>query len=149
MADGRGIVKLYGGIITNPIGIGFVVFILAGITVSLLTALFRFYDLEFGENVLVEAHGMLFDILVIGVFILWLNRKGEKRIANRRYEEEIDDFRGWESDEASHRIRGNIKRLNRNGISKINLSNSYLKSADLKGANLQESYLLEVNLQEV
>ncbi len=66
------------------------------------------------ENVFVKAHGMLFDILVIGILILFLSKLAEKRIANQRYLDEIDDFRDWESDEAAHRIAGNIRRLNKN-----------------------------------
>ncbi len=58
---------------------------------------------------------MLFDILVIGVLILFLNKLAEKRVDNRRYLEEIEDFRGWESEEAAYRIAGNLKRLKRNG----------------------------------
>ncbi len=59
---------------------------------------------------------MLFDILVIGIFILSLNRLAEKRIENQRYIDEIDDFRGWRSKEAAYKIAGNIRRLNRNGF---------------------------------
>ena len=45
-----------------------------------------------------------------------LERLGEKRRNIKRWQEEIDDFRGWNSEEAKFRIVGNIKRLNRNGI---------------------------------
>ncbi len=103
------------------------------ILVLILTSLFviyisrNYYDKGFAENVLVEAHGMLFDILVIGIFILFLNKRAERRIENQRYLDEIDDFRGWESKEAAYRIAGNIKRLKRNGFKgEINLDNCYM-----------------------
>jgi BTB/POZ domain-containing protein KCTD9 len=102
---------------------------------------------------------MLLDILVIGIFILWLNRKGEKRLEIRRYREEIDDFRGWDSDEAGYRIAGNIKRLNRNGITdirlekchliKVNISDVDLSGSDLSGANLSGANLSDANLTSV
>ena len=57
-------------------------------------------------NVLSEAHGMVLDILVIGVGVALLNKYSEKRRDISRYQEEIDDFRHWDSDEAAYRIAG-------------------------------------------
>ena len=39
-----------------------------------------------------EAHGMIFDIAVIGILIFWLNKNGETRQRIRTYKDEIDDF---------------------------------------------------------
>jgi BTB/POZ domain-containing protein KCTD9 len=117
---------------------------------------FYSYGEDFPKNILVEAHGMLLDILVIGIFILWLNRKGENKLENKRYQEEIDDFRRWNSHEAGYRIVGNVRRLNRNGITnihldrchlvRVNLSSADLKDADLRLANLQRADLSYANL---
>ena len=108
-------------------------------------------------QVLAEAHGMLFDIAVIGILIFWLNKSGEKRQRIRTYKDEIDDFRLWESEEAAFRTVGNIKRLNRHGIYEINLVNSYLsktnlnyvvlKDSNLNTANLANSFLIETDLR--
>jgi len=38
------------------------------------------YNEEFFKNIVVEAHGMLFDIFIIGVFIFALHKIGEKRL---------------------------------------------------------------------
>ncbi len=65
----------------HPILTAFVVFILASAAVTGATLLLPSYwgegryDQGFLRNILVEAHGMLFDILVIGIFILWLTKK--------------------------------------------------------------------------
>ena len=106
-------------------------------TVIIIIVSYNYYDGDFAENILVEAHGMLFDILVIGIFILSLNtlaeRRIQKRIENQRYRDEIDDFRGWESEEAAYRNAGNLKRLQRNGYKgKINLKQCYLEGVDLQ-----------------
>ena len=106
-------------------------------TVIIIIVSYNYYDGDFAENILVEAHGMLFDILVIGIFILSLNtlaeRRIQKRIENQRYRDEIDDFRGWESEEAAYRNAGNLKRLQRNGYKgKINLKQCYLGGVDLQ-----------------
>jgi BTB/POZ domain-containing protein KCTD9 len=141
---------------TNPLRTAFAAFILAtavvvGLTVGFfythkLTIDFYTYDRNFLQNILVEAHGMLLDILVIGIFILWLNRLGEKRLEIRRYREEIDDFRGWDSDEAGYRIAGNVRRLNRNGITKIELGQCHLVQVNLIGADLRGANLSGANL---
>jgi uncharacterized protein YjbI with pentapeptide repeats len=92
-----------------------------------------------------------------------LNILREKRITSQRYIDEIDDFRGWESEEAAFRIAGNIKRLNRNGykgeinlakcymrtidLTDANLAGAFLRGADLKGANLMRANFMETNLR--
>jgi BTB/POZ domain-containing protein KCTD9 len=131
---------------TNPLLTAFAAFIVATVVVVSFTLGFYSYGGEFLKNILVEAHGMLLDILVIGIFILWLNRKGEKRLENRRYQEEIDDFREWKSDEAGYRIAGNIRRLNRNGITNIRLEGCHLVKVNLSYANLSRANLFNANL---
>jgi len=100
------------------------------------------------KNIRVEAHGMLFDILVLGLLFSWLHNRGEKRRLIQRYTDEIDDFRGWEEEEAAKRIRGNIFRLNREGVHNINLNRCFLKGADLMEANLMGANLWEAVLEE-
>lgn len=110
---------------------------------------YPYYKYEFHAfvgQVLAEAHGMLFDILVIGIFIFWLNETGERRLRIRMYKDEIDDFRLWESEEAAFRTTGNIKRLNRHKIHDINLVNCHLSRTNLSYVNLKESNLNSANL---
>lgn len=138
-------------IVSRPILSAFLVFVLASVIVIGLTLIKYGYKGDFYKNILVEAHGMLFDILVIGVFIFALHKAGEKRIKRdldiKRWQEEIDDFKGWDEKEATFRIVGNIKRLNRNRINKIYLSRCYLKGAHLERANLRGAYLRRANLR--
>ena len=111
----------------------------------------------FYQSILAEAHGMLFDIAIIGILLYWLNQNGQTRQRIRTYKDEIDDFRLWESEEAAFRTVGNIKRLNRNGIHDINLVNTYLlmtnlnyvnlESSNMNNANLTSSKLIESNLR--
>lgn len=102
----------------------------------------------FYENLLVEAHGMIFDLLVIGILLVWLNKIGEKRVRIKRYQEEIDDFRHWVNEEASFRIAGDIKRLNKDQIFNIDLYNCYLKNVNLNYVNLTGSNMNYVNLED-
>lgn len=111
---------------------------------------------NFVGQVLAEAHGMLFDIAVIGILIYWLNENGQKRMRIRTYLDEIEDFRLWESEEAAFRTAGNIKRLNRYRkckldlvncyLTRTNLSNVILEGANLNSANITHSNLIQCSL---
>jgi BTB/POZ domain-containing protein KCTD9 len=145
----------------RPVATAFLALAVSVILVVGLTILFFGYDKPFFgygydgpflQNIMVEAHGMVLDILVIGLFILWLNKLGEKRLENKRYQDEIDDFRAWKSEEAAHRIAGSIKRLNRNGVSLIDLSDCYLaranlRQADFSGADLRGAIFTAADLR--
>jgi len=131
----------------EPILTSFIVLLLLAfliIGLSLPYYINNFYG--FYAQVLAEAHGMLFDIAVIGILIFWLNKKGEERLRIKTYKDEIDDFRLWESNEAAFRTVGNIKRLNRHKIHEIDLVNCYLAKTNLNYVNLKESNLNNADL---
>ena len=132
----------------SPLKLAILTFAIFFIIVTALS--FRHYGSEFYENILIEAHGMLFDLFVIGVFVYWLNSIGEQKRQldqrTERYQDEIEDYLGWDEPEATFRIVGNIKRLNRLGVSDIYLTHAYLRRANLVGANLVEANLVEANL---
>jgi uncharacterized protein YjbI with pentapeptide repeats len=145
-------------IIERPILTTSLVLLFVSILVISLSLNYYITDFEnFWPQILVEAHGMIFDITIIGILIFWLNQNGEIRQRIRTYRDEIDDFRLWESDEAAFRTVGNIKRLNRHKIHEINLVNCYLartnlnyvdlKGSNLNSANLSSSSLIETNLE--
>lgn len=118
--------------------------VLLAMSLFVISLSFRFYLSESSEfllNILSEMHGMIFDILVIGILIFWLNEKGRVRQQIRTYRDEIDDFRLWKSEEAAFRNVGNIKRLNRHKITEINLVETYLSRTNLTDVNLSSSNL--------
>lgn len=145
-------------IVEKPILTSSIVLVIVAIIVIGLSLPFYLSDFNaFWMQVLAEAHGMIFDIAVIGILLYWLNQNGEIRQRIRTYKDEIDDFRLWESDEAAFRTVGNIKRLNRHKINEINLVNCHLartnlnyvnlKSSNLNSTNLSSSSLIETNLE--
>ncbi|WP_254086865.1 pentapeptide repeat-containing protein [Dawidia cretensis] len=134
--------------------------VLVAVTIVVLGLSLQYYIRDFDtfiQQILAEAHGMIFDIAVIGILIFWLNQNGEIRQRIRTYKDEIDDFRLWESEEAAFRTVGNIKRLNRHKIHEINLVNCYLprtnlnyvnlSSSNMNSANISQSSLIESNLE--
>lgn len=125
--------------------------VLTFLTILIVSLSIPFYlnDFElFYENVLIEAHGMLFDLLIIGILLVWLNKNGEKQLRIKRYMEEIDDYRHWKSEEATYKIIGNIKRLNKDKISLVELYNAYLKNANLNYVDLTGSNMNYVVLED-
>lgn len=97
-------------------------------------------------DLLIQGHGMMFDIALIGMLLYWLNQNGEKRSRIRMYQDEIDDFRLWESAEAAFRTVGNLKRLNRHGIYDVNLVNCYLSNTNINYVNLKGSNMNSANI---
>lgn len=137
----------FNSIVEKPILTSVIVLVFLTVLVMGFSLKYYLYDFEeFFPQVLAEAHGMLFDIAIIGILIFWLNKNGEKRQRIRTYKDEIDDFRLWESEEAAFRTVGNIKRLNRHGINQINLVNCYLPRTNLNYVNLSQSNLNSSNL---
>ena len=124
-------------ILTNTIVLGVVL----GLVVTVSLPFYISADHNFLSGILQEAHGMIFDIAIIGILIYWLNDRVRTRQLIRSSKDEIDDFRMWESEEAAFRTVGNIKRLNRSKIYEINLVNCYLSKTNLseiclKGSNM-------------
>lgn len=145
-------------ILERPLLTSFLVLLI--VAVGVLALSYEYYVNEydnFVREVLAEAHGMVFDIAVIGILIHWMNKIGETRLRIRTYKDEIDDFRLWESEEAAFRTVGNIKRLNRHKIydinlvdcylAKTNLSYTVLKGSNMNSANVSNSNLVQVNLE--
>lgn len=150
--------EFFNSIIEKPLLTSTIVLVVVTIVVLGLSLPYYIKDFDaFIPQVLAEAHGMIFDIAVIGILIFWLNKNGETRQRIRTYKDEIDDFRLWESEEAAFRTVGNIKRLNRHKIHEINLVNCFLPrtnlnyvnltGSNLNSANISQSSLIESNLE--
>jgi len=139
---------LFNSIIEKPLLTSTLVLVLVSFTVIGLSLSHYINDDTFIAQILAEAHGMIFDIAVIGILIFWLNQNGEIRRRIRTYKDEIDDFRLWESEEAAFRTVGNIKRLNRHKIHEINLVNCHLPRTNLNYANLAGSNVNSANISQ-
>jgi len=145
----RKISDSFNSIIEKPLLTSSLVLLLVTLLVIGLSLKYYLNDFDtFIQQILAEAHGMIFDIAVIGILIFWLNQNGEIRQRIRTYKDEIDDFRLWESEEAAFRTVGNIKRLNRHKIHEINLVNCYLPRTNLNYVNLAGSNLNSSNISQ-
>lgn len=93
------------------------------------------------HDVIVESHGLFFDLLVFGILLSVYDKFRERRDRIERLKEEIDDYRGWNEPEATYRIIGALRRLIRLKVSKINLGGCFLFNANLRNLNLKEANL--------
>ncbi len=107
----------------------------------------KFHDPEFQENLLVEASGLVFDLFVFGLVLSLYEGWRAKRERIKRLHEEIDDFRGWDEKEASHRIVGTIRRLLREGVTEFDLHGCNIRSADVKLVSLVSKSLRGADLK--
>jgi uncharacterized protein YjbI with pentapeptide repeats len=151
--------RAWNALTTNVIALGF--FSLAIVTgfFILLTILVKTSWSNFLEGIHVEVFGIIFDVIVLVILSSWIAKFGERKRDILRYQEEIEDFRYWKSDESKFRIRGNIKRLNKLQFSKIDLDFVDISSTvnprgnqllfsdiDLNEASMLESDLSGLNL---
>jgi hypothetical protein len=123
-------------------------------TVAIIGALILcpliFLDIKNGTSLtdlLNNLTASVIEVFILGFIIIGYNKLSERKDSIKKYKDEIDSFRPWKDEEATYRIIGLVKILNNNNVSDINLSECYLRNADLKGANLQNSDLWSANLQ--
>jgi len=112
-----------------------------------------FNSKDIGENgfswhdILVEANGMFFDLLVFGILLSVYEALREKKEKIERLHEEIDDYRGWDEKEAMFRIVGAVRRLNKLQVSNILLYRCSLRKAHLQYTDLRGAYLVMSDLR--
>lgn len=113
--------------INKKIYIFSIVFILVFFIIIYFENFSKFPENSYFNNLMVEAGGFLFDILLFGLILGWYEIKKTKSDKIERYIEEIEDYRGWKEKEAGYRIFGSIKRLNKLGIVNFDLKNCYFE----------------------
>jgi len=87
----------------------------------------------------VEFWGLIFDVIVIVVILGIVQLRQEKKATIARQHETIEDYKRWNSEEAVFRVAGALRRLNRLGVAKV----------DLSGANLSDMNLSELGVESI
>jgi len=141
--------KIFNYIISHEIRVYLMILFLYSIPIVIYTIFLKGYcDGNFLSNLLAEAHGTIFDLLIVGVLINLILSIRDKRIKVKGYREDIDDYRNWNSPEAAHKIRGDILRLNKLGITSVDLMDCYLEGMELLDVNLSGSNLICANFKQ-
>jgi uncharacterized protein YjbI with pentapeptide repeats len=79
------------------------------------------------QGVYIEAWGTVFDLVFVALLLTMFEVRRDRRHHIERYQEEIDDFKHWHTDEARVRIGGNLRRLASLGITKFDLRGIVLR----------------------
>lgn len=78
-----------------------------------------------------ESLGMVLDIIFLGIIWAVFDHRRSKKLEIKRYKEELRDYKYWKGEEASYRIAGIVRRLNRKKFYDIDISMCNLKDATL------------------
>lgn len=112
------------------------------------------YSKSFFENVLIEAHGAVLDLMIVGVILYWFEQRRDRRHQIHRLEEELLDLRLYRAPDSPHRTLGTIRRLlalDKNGlqISEMTLSNLEIKDITLSDCNLHATVFTDSRIKNV
>lgn len=100
------------------------------------------YSKDFFENVLVEAHGMILDIAVLGVVLLWFEKRGATVQLVAQNKKAIAYLKFYRGVDASFRVYEAVRNLQELKCKTIALPN-----ANLTDLQIQELSLEKANLQ--
>jgi hypothetical protein len=124
------------------------IFILLFTLVLIIMFIGDYYDSEFTlHDILVEFHGLVFDILFLGIIYSYYENKKEKKELILRYKTIINNFRGLKSKKTPYKILSCIKELQKLGVTKFNLKNCDLNNIKLKNYYLTYSNFEYANLR--
>lgn len=135
----------------NPVSITLLIVIILSVPTVFYSIMEGYYQkVDFIESIIINFHSSLIELIIIGIFILFITKRFERKENIKRWIEEIDDLRLLKTKESTNRIVGIIRRLNKEKISKIDLNYCYLTDAhldsvNLEGANLQLADLTGAN----
>ncbi|BBN80459.1 hypothetical protein PA25_04440 [Pseudoalteromonas sp. A25] len=107
------------------------------------------YDKSFWENVLVEAHGLVFDIFVLGLIFVWMDTYRQKRESIDRDLENLCDFNTLTDNIYLKKKVNIIKRLNKNKIYKIDVTDLIInKKTRIKDISFEHSNLFGLKIMD-
>jgi len=131
---------------------GFVCMLLLFSLVLVMLLYLSFSGLREGyfQGIFVEFAGMIFDIVVFGLLIAFVAKRQTARDEIRRQQEIIDDFKRWNSEEATYRIAGAIRRIAKLGSTAIDFRGIRLRGfsfynngiTDLSGSKFSDGIWL-------
>ena len=98
-------------------------------------------------DVMVEVWGLLFDAVLFGFLLVWVNVRRAKKDQIERYVEELEDYRRLETDLGSARSAGILVRLAKSGGGDRAPGGMYLAKADLRETDLTGAHLSQADLR--
>jgi hypothetical protein len=121
-------------------------FIISGLLIIFTLVILDFIFIENWRDVLIEAHGLLFDVILFGIILSIYNLRLKKREKIESLKEKLNIYKEWNKKESMHRSVGIIIGLNKLGITEIDLRGQFLSKANLPEVKLSKSILISANL---
>ncbi len=104
------------------------------------------YKQSFWENLVISLHGVLIDLILVAILILWLDHRRNKRALNQQFKEDLEDYALLDFDEVNLKKLGHLKRLNLNGIESVNVQNLVLNRMHAKGLTFTNCKMIGLKL---
>ncbi|HHG3359485.1 hypothetical protein BBM65_01520 [Vibrio parahaemolyticus] len=103
------------------------------------------YNKDFWENFLVEAHGAIFDLAVVGIALLWFEERRKKKDKIGELTTNLDDLKHYYGEDASYRTFGQMKRLMALNVTKFEIPEAKLSNLTIQGLNFKSCNFHAVN----
>lgn len=100
------------------------------------------YEKPFWENFLVELHGIVVELAVVGVLIFWLDARRNRVGERNRLLQDLEDYATLDSPELNIKKLGQLSRLNKSGTSQFHILNLTLNKMNLKGLSIKNSIFI-------
>ncbi|TPW22693.1 pentapeptide repeat-containing protein [Marinobacter nauticus] len=100
------------------------------------------YNRDFFENFLVEMHGSILDLLVVGVILYWFDRKREKKNKVESAREKLRALKFYYGEDAPFRFYAGLQNLLSLGVNSIDLPEANLSKLKIDDLNLSKSNLI-------
>jgi uncharacterized protein YjbI with pentapeptide repeats len=151
------LVRMAGKFLSSPLCRGFLIIIpFAGLLLFLDYHVFLSVKEVNWIDVIARTHGIFFDIVLLGLFLLIVEIIRGKKRKIERYREELEDIFFWNEKQGIYKKAGLLRRLSAAGakikqlpgivltfgeINNVNLEDTHLEGADLRGARLNNALL--------
>lgn len=83
---------------------------------------------DFYHDLWVEFWGLTFDVVFILLIFAFFEHRRQRFLQIQSQHDIIEDYKGWDSEEARFRLAGAIRRLNKMGVCAINLSGARISN---------------------
>lgn len=91
-----------------------------------------FYDFDFLKNLLINLNASIVDFLVLGVIIIFFERKIEHTRKQNSLIDDLKDYASYSSVEINLKKSGLLKRLNQSGVNILNIQRVIITSTSIK-----------------
>ncbi len=127
--------------------------LITGFWPSLSTAVFPestwgLYRRDFFENFLIEMHGSILDLFVVGVILYWFDKKRDERNKVDNARENLQALKFYYGEDAPFRFYAGLHNLLSLGVNSIDLPEANLSKLKIDDLNLSKSNLVAANFSE-